>query len=69
MARAGYDVLAIKQFWLRIERLRTGENQPEMDETHPTNDERLTAFEITLKEIQEKRDRGESLQPVLEKTQ
>jgi len=69
MARAGYDVLAIKQFWLRIERLRTGENQPEMDVTHPTNDERLTAFEITLKEIQEKRDRGESLQPVLEKTQ
>jgi len=69
MARAGYDIQAIKQFWRRIESLRSGENTPEMDVTHPTTADRLAAFEITLKEIQEKRDRGESLQPVLENTQ
>jgi len=69
MARAGYDVQAIKQFWRRMESLRSRENTPEMDVSHPTTDERLASFEITLKEIQEKRDRGESLQPVLDNTQ
>jgi predicted Zn-dependent protease len=69
MARAGYDVRAIKQFWRRMERLRSGENKPEMDRDHPTTAERLAAFEETLKEIQEKRDRGDSLQPMLENTQ
>jgi hypothetical protein len=69
MARAGYDVQAIKQFWRRIERLQPGEENPEMDRIHPTTAERLAAFEVTLKEIQEKRERGESLQPVLEQLQ
>jgi predicted Zn-dependent protease len=68
-ARAGYDVQAIKRFWRRMESLRLGENQPEMDVTHPITDERLAAFDVTLKEIEAKRDRGELLQPVLEKTQ
>jgi predicted Zn-dependent protease len=69
MARAGYDVQAIKQFWRRLESLRSRENTPEMDVSHPTTAERLAAFEVTLKEIEEKRDRGELLQPVLENTQ
>jgi predicted Zn-dependent protease len=69
MARAGYDVQAIKQFWRRLESLRTRENTPEMDVSHPTTAERLAAFDVTLKEIEEKRDRGELLQPVLENTQ
>jgi len=69
MARAGYDVQAIKQFWRRMESLRSRKNTPEMDVSHPTTEERLASFEITLKEIQEKRDRGESLQPVLDNTQ
>ena len=69
MARAGYDVQAIKQFWRRMERLRSGEENSEMDRTHPTTAERLAAFDVTLKEIEEKRDRGELLQPVLEKTE
>lgn len=69
MARAGYDVQAIKQFWHRLESLRSGENTPEIDVTHPTTAERLAAFDMTLNEIQEKRDRAESLQPVLENTQ
>ena len=69
MARAGYDLQAIKMFWRRLESLRSRENTPEMDVSHPTTDERLASFEIMLKEIQEKRDRGESLQPVLDTTQ
>ena len=69
MARAGYDVHAIKQFWRRIERLSSGEKRPEMDMTHPTTAERLAAFDMTLKEIEEKRERGESLQPVLDNMQ
>ena len=31
MARAGYDLRVIKQFWRRIERLRSGEERSEMD--------------------------------------
>ncbi len=69
MARAGYDVQVIKQFWRRMDSLRSRKNTSEMDVSHPTTDERLASFEITLKEIQEKRDRGESLQPVLDNTQ
>ena len=69
MARAGYDVHAIKQFWRRIERLSSGEKRPEMDVTHPTTAERLVAFDMTLKEIETKGERGESLQPVLENMQ
>jgi predicted Zn-dependent protease len=69
MARAGYDVRVIKQFWRRIERLQSGKENPEMNATHPTTAERLAAFDVTLKEIQEKRERGESLQPVLENAQ
>ena len=69
MARAGYDLQPIKQFWRRVERLRSRENIPETDVTHPTTAERLAAFDVTLKEIEAKRDRGELLQPVLENTQ
>jgi hypothetical protein len=69
MARAGYDLQAIKQFWRRMENLRSGGNQPQMDVTHPTTAERLAALEMTLEEIQEKSERGDSLQPVLKKTQ
>jgi predicted Zn-dependent protease len=69
MARSGYDLQPIKQFWRRMESLRPRENRPEMDVTHPTRAERLAAFDVTLKEIEAKRDRGELLQPVWENTQ
>jgi len=69
MARAGYDVQAIKQFWRRMQSLRARDNTPELDVSHPTTAERQAAFEITLSEIRGKRDRGESLQPVLDNTQ
>jgi predicted Zn-dependent protease len=66
MARAGFDVLAIKRFWHRMERLSSGEKNSKIDLTHPTTAERLAAFEVTLKEIKERLTRGESLQPPLE---
>ena len=67
MARAGYDLDAIRRVW---NRLRVIESQQaalghQMDQTHPTTDERLAAFEESLKEIEAKRRRGESLQPRL----
>jgi len=40
-----------------------------MKDTHPTTAERLGALQVTLKEIEEERYRGESLQPVPGKTQ
>jgi predicted Zn-dependent protease len=69
MARAGYDLQAVKGLWRRMERLSSRQLSPEMAKTHPTTVERLAAFEVTLKEIEEKRGRGELLQPVREKTE
>jgi hypothetical protein len=48
-----------------MERLRSGEESREMAAIRPTIAERLAAFEVTLKEIQGKRERGESLQAML----
>jgi peptidase M48-like protein/PDZ domain-containing protein len=69
MARAGYDLQAIKRLWHRVEDLPSRSLRPEVIMTHPTTAERLAALEETLKEIEEKRAYGETLQPVLEKTQ
>jgi hypothetical protein len=71
MARTGYDLQAIKQVWRRMETVSSHQasSSPGVVVTHPTTAERLAAFEVTLKEIEEKRDRGELLQPVLENTQ
>ncbi|MDZ4733695.1 MAG: M48 family metallopeptidase [Nitrospirota bacterium] len=71
MARAGYDLQAIRQVWHRMERQQSQQasTSPGVVVTHPTTAERLAAFEVTLKEIEEKRDRGELLQPVLDNTE
>ena len=67
MARAGYDLDAIRRVWNRMGEIES--RQPilghEMAQTHPTTMERMAAFEETLKEIEERRRRGESLQPRL----
>jgi hypothetical protein len=52
-----------------MERLRSGDESREKDVTHPTTAEWLAAFAMTLKEIQGKRERGESLQTVLKNVQ
>ena len=71
MARAGYDLRAIQRVWDRLGTIQSQERKlgRKMDETHPTTTERLAAFKETLKEIEERRARGESLQPVLEQAQ
>lgn len=47
----------------------SGEERSEMDVTHPTTAERLAAFAVTLKEVQRKRERRESVQPRLKDLQ
>jgi predicted Zn-dependent protease len=71
MARAGYDLRAIQRVWDRLGTIQSQERElgRKMDETHPTTTERLAAFKETLNEIEERRARGESLQPVLEHAQ
>jgi hypothetical protein len=65
MARAGYDLQAISRVWDRLERIQShqGGLGRKMAETHPTNAERLAAFEETLKEIERKRQQGNSVVP------
>lgn len=69
MARAGYDLQAARQIW---QRLREKEPQPAIshqtiERSHPTTDERLAAFDVTVLEIEDKRARGELLEPVMAK--
>lgn len=52
-----------------MERLRLGEESPEMDVTHPATAEWLAAFDVTLKEIHRKSEQGESLQAMLKNVQ
>jgi len=63
MARAGYDLSAIKRAWKRLERIEARQGRPkaELAKTHPPTKERLAAFETTLQEIEAKRQSGEPL--------
>lgn len=68
MARAGYDLDAIRRVWIRLREIESRQAAiiHEMAQTHPTTTERLSAFEETLQEIEDTRRRGESLYPRLE---
>ncbi|MCS6316510.1 MAG: M48 family metalloprotease [Nitrospira sp.] len=68
MARAGFDLDAIRRVWSRLRECESRQAQwgQAMAHTHPTTAERLAAFEETLKEMDAKRRRGESMQPHLE---
>lgn len=63
MARAGYDLSAIKRVWEQLERIETtqGRQKPLLAETHPPTKERIAAFEVTLREIEAKQKAGEPL--------
>lgn len=65
MARAGFDLDAIRRVWSRLREFESRQTQrgQAMAQTHPTTTERLAAFEETLKEIDAKRRRGEPVQP------
>lgn len=63
MARAGYDLSAIKRVWERLESIEAqqgGQGQG-LVQTHPPTKERLASFEITLQEIEAKRGAGQFL--------
>lgn len=66
MARSGYDLKAVRRVWRRLQNVESQQTSPNhaMVMTHPTTAERLAAFEVTVKEIEEKRGRGELLEPV-----
>lgn len=64
MARAGYDLSAIKRVWERlawIEARQRGYGLP-LARTHPTTKERLAALDVTLQEIEAKRRAGRPMQ-------
>jgi len=65
MARAGYDLDAIRQVWHRLRKIESQQaaGNHQMEQTHPTTEARLAAFEESLKEIETKRRGGELLQP------
>jgi predicted Zn-dependent protease len=71
IARAGYDLDAIRRAWDRFSRVEvrhTPVGTPGFPSTHPTTAERLAAFDHTLHEIEDKRRRGQSLEPRLKPT-
>ena len=63
MARAGYDLDAVRRVWERLQRLeaRPGGHKSRLAQTHPPTKERLAAFETTLQEIETKRRAGQLL--------
>jgi predicted Zn-dependent protease len=69
MARAGYDLSAIKRVWERLARLEVRQNGQAqgLNQTHPPTTERLTALEVTIQEIQAKRRLGQPLEISVEK--
>lgn len=68
MARAGYDLSAIKRVWERLARIeaRQGRSRRGLAETHPPTKERLAAFNVTLQEIETKRRLGQRLDILIE---
>lgn len=62
-SRAGYDLSRMEQFWTRIARQRPAGNASAYATTHPSYPERVLAFESTLREIAQLRQRGEDLSP------
>jgi len=54
MARAGYDLDAVRRVWERLQRLeaRPGGHRPQLAQTHPPTKARLAAFALTLHEIE-----------------
>lgn len=69
MVRAGYDLQAVRRVWQRLRQLELQQGTAGRQTSgwsHPTADERLASFEATVREIEEKRARGELLKPGLE---
>lgn len=62
-ARAGYDIGDAANFWRRMASEHPGSIKKNFLATHPSAPERFVAIENTVREIEEKRQRGEPLLP------
>lgn len=62
-ARAGHDVAAASEFWRKIASEYPQAIQGTITATHPSLPERFLAIESTIKEIQDKQQRGAELLP------
>lgn len=67
MARAGYDLDAVRRVWKWLERSesRQAGQKPGLAQAHPSTKERLAAFERTRQEIEAKRRVAHPLQILL----
>lgn len=63
VARAGYDITDAATFWRRMAAEAPGSIKQNFLATHPSAPERFVAIEQTVREIEEKRRRGEPLLP------
>ncbi len=63
MARAGYDLEAVGDFWNRLVEPSQTSSAEEFSRTHPTKPERLATFQRTKKEILAKIHAGQPLRP------
>lgn len=63
MASAGYDIDDVADFWRRMATLDS--RAITLKSSHPTTPERFVAIEATVKEIKEKKDAGQALNPEL----
>lgn len=62
-ARADYDIGDAADFWRRMAAEHPGSIRKNFLATHPSAPERFVAIESTVREIEEKRERGEPLLP------
>ncbi|HEV8661970.1 MAG TPA: M48 family metallopeptidase [Candidatus Methylomirabilis sp.] len=66
-ARAGHDIGDAADFWRRMAAEHPGSIKKNFLASHPSAPERFVAIESTVREIEEKRQRGEPLLPELKK--
>ena len=64
LARAGYDLDAVRRVWKWLERIETPQAGwgSELAQAHPPTKERLAAFETTLQEIETKQKAAQPLE-------
>lgn len=64
-ARAGYDISEAPYFWRRMAVEHPGAIKDSYNSTHPSAPKRFLALDETIREIEDKRQRGEELLPEL----
>lgn len=65
MARAGYEVDGLDQFWRRMAAENPGTNTDSFFNTHPISANRVLGVQAAITEITQKKNAGSELQPTL----